>query len=154
MTGGGITKTDVLVIILLLTAVILINPLLKAATGVKTPLAVVRGTSMLPLFRKGDIVIIVKKPPNEIKPGDVVVYKSIHGNRLIIHRVIAVLHINGEYEYVTKGDNNPFDDSFLFEYPQGRGVPYCRIVGVVWRPFNMDFKIPLIGALALLFKGR
>ena len=153
MTSGGLTKTDVILLILLLTAVILVNPILRAATGVKTPLAVVRGTSMLPLFKKGDIVVIVKKPPNEIRPGDVVVYRSIHGNRLIIHRVIEVLKINGEYEYVTKGDNNPYDDSFLFEYPQGGGVPYYRIVGVVWRPFNMDFKIPLIGALALLFKG-
>ncbi len=149
---GMVNRMDLLLLVALVLVVLAVNPILKIVTGVDTPLAVVRGCSMYPLLRQGDLVIIVHKDPDDIRVGDIIVYRSLKGH-LIIHRVVAIIKVNGKYEYVTKGDHNPHDDSYLFEYPEGRGVPYSRVIGVVWRPFGVDFKIPYVGYLALLL-GR
>jgi len=119
----------------------------------KTPMAVVTGSSMLPLLREGDLVFVLKKAPGEIKEGDVIVYRSLRGH-LIVHRVVGVIVQDGRYEYVTKGDNNPYDDSFLGEFISGHGVPYERVVGVVASPFGAVLKIPYAGYITLLVRGK
>lgn len=145
------SKRDVAAVIILITLVLLVNPVLKAVSGTDTPLAVVRGSSMLPLLREGDVVVLEKKGPDQIEVNDIIVYRSLKGH-LIIHRVIDVKEIGGVTYYVTKGDNNPTDDSYLYEYPRGKGVTYDRIVGVVWSPFGMPFKIPYLGAVTLFLR--
>ncbi len=145
-------KKDLLYLVAFIVAILMINPVLQVVSGTSTPLAVVRGTSMLPLLREGDIVFLIHKDPEEIKVGDVIVYRSLRGH-LIIHRVIEIIRVGGELEFVTKGDNNPRDDSFLFEFPPGRGVTFDRIVGVVWEPKDMILKIPYIGVITLIVKG-
>ncbi len=72
-----------------------------------SPLAVVRGHSMLPLLQEGDLVVLVKASPNEIKPGDIIIYRtSCSATGYIVHRVIAVNTIGDNYYYRTAGDNN------------------------------------------------
>ncbi len=142
-------KSDVILIVVVLVISVSLHPLLVSLSGTRFPLAVVRGHSMLPLLREGDIVFLVHRGPQDIRVGDIVVYRSLRGH-LIIHRVIAIIKYGNEYEYVTKGDNNPRDDSFLFEYPPGRGVPYDRVIGVVWEIKGVPFKIPYLGAVTLL----
>jgi len=141
---------------LMLLALVLILALaslsFKEVYGASVSLAVVRGSSMKPLLHEGDIVFVVHKSPSEIKVGDIVVYRSVRGH-LIIHRVITVLNVSGHLEYVTKGDNNPYDDSFLNEFSRGRGVTFERVIGVVWAPHGMVFKIPFIGYITLLLRG-
>ena len=108
------------------------------------PIAVVKGQSMLPLLREGDLVIITKvNNPSDIKVGDVVVYRNPVG-KLIIHRVIMVWKAGNEYYYITQGDNNMFPD-----YPK---VAYSSIVGKVFNLGNSVFKIPYIGHLLLLLR--
>ena len=145
-----ISKGDVVFIAVFVALLFSLHPILVSLTGTSTPMAVVEGRSMLPLFRKGDVVLLVHRSADQIHVGDIIVYKSLRGH-LIIHRVIAIIKIDGSIEYVTKGDNNPRDDSFLFEFPQGRGVSYDRVVGVVWSIHGVAFKIPYLGIVTLLF---
>ncbi len=143
--------------------IVVLNLFTPYITGAEAPMAVVSGTSMLPLFREGDIVLLYKPPPNEIRVGDVVVYKRCGGG-YIIHRVIDVVRIDDRYYYRTKGDNNPYDDSRLrqfYEYSPIRicsdirtpGIPYERIVGVAVEVNGFTFKIPYLGYLSLMFTG-
>ena len=71
-------------------------------------LAIVRGSSMEPLLRDQDIVVIEHSP--EIKLGDIIVYRNDY-NLLVVHRVVALVHcVDGKVLYITKGDNNPYLD--------------------------------------------
>lgn len=115
------------------------------------PLAIVKCNSMLPLLREGDIVFVIRVPPEDIQEGDIIIYKTQY-NTLIIHRVISVSTINGKYYYITRGDNNPYPDYRYFE--NGKGIPYERVVGKVLRFGHMVLKIPYIGNLALMLKGE
>ncbi|AFL65973.1 signal peptidase I [Desulfurococcus amylolyticus] len=114
-----------------------------------SPLAVVKGYSMLPTLREGDIVIVQRTTPEAIRPGDVIIYST--GGKLIIHRVIKVVIRDGEYYYVTKGDNNSLPDFMYFE--NNIGIPYNRVLGKVVSINGYIVKIPYLGYLALFLKG-
>ncbi len=124
------------------------------AQGVRG-MAIVEGRSMEPLFHTGDVVFLVKKPPDEIKVGDIVVYET-PGGKYIIHRVIEVYKVSDTYCYVVKGDNNPVPDlGFEPCKPRGgiTGIPYDSIKGVVYTVRGVPVKIPYIGGLTLLIRG-
>lgn len=129
--------------LLILLAIILY--VLFFGEGIGVSLAVVRGVSMLPTLREGDIVLLAKAEPHEIGVGDVVVFRA--GPKLIIHRVVEVRVIGGEYYYVTKGDNNPIEDISYFD--QGMGIPYSRVVGRVISLGGHVLKIPYLGYLSI-----
>ena len=117
----------------------------------KVRVAVVEGISMEPTLHTGDMVVIEKKPPDEIEVGDVVVYKS--GNRYIIHRVIDKFRMGGTMCFVIKGDNNPIPD-IGSPRCKGKGVPYDEIVGVVYsvKP-GVPLKVPYLGGISVLLRG-
>jgi len=144
-----ITKKDVAVLAVLIALVLMTRPILSFATGTEAPIAVVKGNSMLPLLREGDIVFLYRASPQDIKVGDIVVYKSIYGG-YIIHRVVKIVNETGVLYFVTKGDNNPIDDSALGQFVEGPGITYDRIIGVVWSPMNRTFVIPVIGIVSLI----
>lgn len=146
----NIDRKDLILIVFFLALIILIRPTLSFITGTETPVAVVRGSSMLPLLHEGDIVFLYHVSPENIKVGDIVVYKSIYGG-YIIHRVVKIINTTDGIFYVTKGDNNPVDDSILGQFINGPGISYDRIVGVVWSPMNKTFVIPIIGVISLIF---
>jgi hypothetical protein len=59
------------------------------------------GTSMNPLFRKGDVLEVVPFQGLEILPGDVVAFPHPEKSGKVIHRVVAV----EPRGIITKGDN-------------------------------------------------
>ncbi|MHA2503344.1 MAG: signal peptidase I [Candidatus Kariarchaeaceae archaeon] len=61
--------------------------------------------SMFPTYFQGDLFIIYKNQPESIEIGDVVVYTLNNGNSRIIHRVIDIELVDGQYYYRVKGDN-------------------------------------------------
>lgn len=117
-------------------------------TGSDTPIAVVRGTSMYPLLREGDVVFSYKPPSDQIKVGDILIYESITG-KLIIHRVVDIRVVDNKYYYQTQGDNNPDRDYREFTGPGKAGIPYERVKGVVYSINNCVFKIPYLGYLSI-----
>jgi len=69
-----------------------------------------RGGSMTGTLRPGDHLVVVAMSLADIRPGDVVVYRSLdnEGNsETIAHRVMAVRPSG----FVTQGDNNPWRDT-------------------------------------------
>lgn len=130
-----------------------LRSILSAITGSEAPIAVVRGASMYPLLREGDVVFSYRKPPESIGVGDVIIYEGSAG-KLIIHRVVDVKVINGEYYYVTKGDNNLMVDIVEFSGPNRAGVPYERVKGVVASIGDFVVKVPYIGYLSIWYQGR
>lgn len=94
------------------------------------PIAIV-SDSMKDAFQRGDAVIVNKISSSEkISLGDIIAYKK--NNSIIVHRVILVdVTINGDYIYVTKGDNNKNIDNWK--------VSKDEIIGTV------NYKIPFVG---------
>jgi signal peptidase len=90
---------------------------------------------MKPAIYPGDVVILRKVDPSEIKVGDVIQYWR--GDVFIIHRVIKI-EATGEFQ--TKGDNNISPDSNLVAPGQVVG----KMIGV----------IPKIGYINLIFRGH
>lgn len=71
-----------------------------------------RGSSMLGTFRPGDYLTLESVPINDIRPGDVVVYRGLdHEGEPgeVVHRVVAV----APGGLVARGDSNPRADEIL-----------------------------------------
>ena len=60
--------------------------------------------SMMPLVKKGDEVIFKHAEPNDIKIGDIIVFKK--EDRLIVHRVIRKYYDGDSILFLQKGDNS------------------------------------------------
>jgi len=56
-------------------------------------------------FEKGNIMVLVGAKPDEIKKGDIIVFRG--GNNIpIIHRVVIINEKDGKKTFTTKGDHN------------------------------------------------
>jgi signal peptidase I len=64
----------------------------------------VDGESMLPRYRRGDLV--VAKPCGLYKKDDVIVFREPEHRFVVIHRIIATR----DGRCITRGDNNPESD--------------------------------------------
>ncbi|MGM9878325.1 MAG: signal peptidase I [Bacilli bacterium] len=61
--------------------------------------------SMEPIYKRGDAVIFTKiKSLEEVKIGSIIAFTK--NNILITHRVVNIEYKNGDYQFITKGDNN------------------------------------------------
>jgi ATP-binding cassette subfamily B protein len=70
-----------------------------------------QGYSMYPTLRPGDIGIVEKWNTDELKIGDIIVFKA--NNKLVAHRLIKIIFRNDIRLYIAKGDkNNYFDEAF------------------------------------------
>ncbi len=56
-------------------------------------------------FNKGDVMFLKGAAPSKIRIGDIIVFKSGRPDP-IIHRVIKIWNVDGEYFFQTKGDRN------------------------------------------------
>ena len=72
------------------------------------PVSIASG-SMQPELHIGDVVLIKKCTPNDIIVGDIIQYQM--EGYTVIHRVIEKKQKNGEYIFITKGDNNKQQDT-------------------------------------------
>ena len=89
---------------------------------------IVRSGSMKPVVNAGDVAVItLASADTEIHKGDVIAFKVLQVNEIIIHRVIAL----GSAGFVTKGDANEEMDS--------EPVDPDRVIGIY------RFRIPLLG---------
>ncbi|TFG11455.1 signal peptidase I [Candidatus Thorarchaeota archaeon] len=110
------------------------------AMGTTTPIVVVTSDSMEPTLYRGDLLIIQAREPDQIALNDIVVYQDEvwHSDGPIVHRVVEIEIVEGDYYYFTKGDNNPTRD------PYNR--TYSEIVGVVVAT------IPWLGNISLFLR--
>ena len=149
-----------IVIVIALILVLVLRLAIVKATGVSSPIVVVKGTSMLPTLYYGDLVVVHKVPPGEIEVGDIIVYKSEYRNELVIHRVVKIVKAPqcNPVCYVTKGDNNLASDAGFLEPPYG--ISYDKVIGVVYgvkvrvngEIVEAPIRIPYLGLLVLLIR--
>ena len=139
-------KTDLLILVL---ALILLGLSIYSRLTNTHLIAVVEGHSMEPTLNTGDIVFITPvSDPRDIQVNDVIIFKRPSGE-LIIHRVISIEVANGEYYYMTKGDNNPVPDTPNRVGEPGIGFRY--VVGKVLSIGNgVVIKIPYLGIIPLM----
>lgn len=111
------------------------------------PIASITSSSMWPTLKQGDIVFIKGiNGPDEIKIGDIVVYKNdssvlSSGQSFTIHRVVQ-LNVN---TFVTKGDADNVEDS---------PTTYDKLIGkaVDWNGSSNPVRVPYLGTISQIFK--
>lgn len=90
--------------------------------------------SMTPNINVYDVIINVKVDnPNDIKVGDVITFESTSSltrGMTITHRVKEVSEVDGQMQYVTKGDNNAGPDLAPALYEKIIGKALFRIPGL------------------------
>jgi signal peptidase len=140
------TKEIVEGIIIAVVLYLVISITLSYALKVDNPVAVVISGSMEPVYYRGDIIVIKGTDPANIIVGDIVVYKRPYQDIPIVHRVIKIEEENGHLYFVTKGDNNPFEDTYFENGNKFPGVPDYAILG------KSVLKIPKLGYVTIFFK--
>lgn len=107
----------------------------------ESPFYVVSSGSMIPTLNVNDVLIIQGGNFNDVKIGDIIVFKrpNIH-DKIIVHRVVKINDVNGVTVLTTKGDNNP---SIIpgTDYPITKDDYIGRVI----------FVIPKLGYITNLF---
>lgn len=86
---------------------------LSVFSGSFFPIDIVTAESMSPTLIKGDLIAWTPTNINDVKIGDVIVFKSWLSwpeEKLIVHRVVDVKKEFGKVALVTKGDANNYTD--------------------------------------------
>jgi signal peptidase I len=121
--------------------------------GGATTYVTTAGTSMEPVLRSGDLVI-VREDPDGYQVGDVVAYRNENVDQVVLHRIVAV---DGP-RFVLKGDANTWIDSYRPATTELLGEMSLRVpglggrIGAVRSPWGMS-AIVSVAALAT-FGGR
>jgi len=103
------------------------------------PMAAITSGSMWPALHEGDLVFIEGIKKEEIREGDVVVWRNPNG--FTIHRVVRL----DEDTFVTKGDANFNEDS---------PVRYEDVVGRTYQVFGKNARIPYFGMITVYANKR
>ena len=101
------------------------------------PLTAVLSDSMVPVFYKGDMLVVYGAP--EYHVGDIVVYENPATRLPIVHRII---NITEEGSFITKGDANPVAD------------PGYITPGPIWSSAvngKVVLRLPFLGWVKILF---
>lgn len=92
------------------------NPV-KALEKIKYRPITVSSGSMKPAFEPGDLIIVKRINPTEVKLGDIITFK-IDNRSLVTHRVVRIVKENGELMFRTRGDANNSEDRQLVSQQQ------------------------------------
>ena len=84
-----------------------------------------QGNSMYPTLKNGDLGLVEKCSPDELKIGDIVVFKS--HDKLVAHRLIDIFNQKDERVLFAKGDKNFYKDvPFTNDALVGKIISYKR----------------------------
>ena len=117
--------------------VIIIVPLLiliGVVSGIfKYHLFAIGSNSMLPVFARGDAVLIEKLNANEykdIKKGDILAFR--YNKQIIVHRIVSIKTKGENYYIKTKGDNNDSIDVWTVENKDiyGKVISTVKYIGI------------------------
>jgi len=99
------------------------------------PMAAITSGSMWPSLKRGDLILIKGvEGKNDIKIGDIVVFKNPKG--FTIHRVVEMK----DTTLVTKGDANNVNDN---------PVSYDELIGKTVNVGEKPFRIPMLGMVSV-----
>lgn len=121
-----------------------------------TPLTVA-SDSMAPTFRAGDLIIIRKCDPSQLKQGDIITFHAIINNEYALntHRIAEIDTQNGVRSYVTKGDNNAIADVHMISDGDIVGRYVTRLPGlgkvVSFLSSSLGFLVVIVLPLLVFF---
>ena len=148
-------RNGVFAAVFLVVAVAWLLTLRPQQLGGPADYVMIRGTSMLPTFRSGDLVIV--KQRSSYGMGDVIAYKvpadDLGAGLVVIHRIVGGSATDG---FVTKGDNNAADDDWRPTAEDVLGTPAVRVplLGGLLAFFHAPLPLACLGgaiAIALVF---
>lgn len=87
-----------------ISGILLISLVMLISCKFKYGALVIGSGSMTGSLNKGDAIIYEQYENQNIQEGDIIVFKE--KGMQIIHRVVDIKNVNGEYRYFTKGDAN------------------------------------------------
>jgi len=111
---AGRRALELVVTVLVVVAVLLFSGLvLGPRTGTYQTTTMLTG-SMAPALPEGALLLDVRVPVSELRPGDVVTFEApVEGRPVVSHRVLAVESHEGRPALRTKGDANAAPDPWL-----------------------------------------
>lgn len=98
----------------------------------------VNGSSMEPTLHCGDIVHVMPIPFEDLREGDVVVYRTVNGT-LVSHRIFT----RNDHSWYARGDNNPTRDRALVT--RMNYVGYVYMADALRRPVAAAQTIQALG---------
>ncbi len=155
----GIVRAAAYAVATVIALIVALDVVLPWALSTDIPLAVVSSYSMEPTLHVGDLLIVVGVRGEDVKVGDVIVYRG--RREPIVHRVIRVAIVNGSPRFLTKGDanrcpdQNPSDPSTWVSEDRLVGkvvavVPYLGAISLSLSRSRELYYAVLLGLIALL----
>lgn len=86
---------------------------------------VITSASMEPEIKSGDVIISKVTKQQDLQKGDVITFKK--NQDVITHRIVDIQNNEEKKYYVTKGDNNKYEDLEKIEYSQIEGKYIFKI---------------------------
>ena len=86
---------------------------------------VITSASMEPEIKSGDVIISKVTKQQDLQKGDVITFKK--NQDVITHRIVDIQNNEEKKYYVTKGDNNKYEDLEKIEYGQIEGKYIFKI---------------------------
>lgn len=119
----------------------------------------VSSASMVPSLKVGDIILCRDCDPMELKVGDIITYNGTTGEfagKKVTHRVVKEPYLNNEndkYYLVTKGDDNPVDDTpIAVSQVTGKFVKKVELLKILYDFFLTPWGLlTIIGLIVLAF---
>ena len=119
----------------------------------------VTSSSMVPTLGVGDIIMCRDCDPMELKVGDIITYNGTTGEfagKKVTHRVVKEPYLNNEndkYYLVTKGDDNPVDDTpIAVSQVTGKFVKKVELLKILYDFFLTPWGLlTIIGLIVLAF---
>lgn len=105
-----------------------------------SPFYVVSSGSMIPTLKVGDVIVVEPTSFEDVKVGDIIVFKEPNfPDKVIVHRVLEIIQLDGERAFITKGDHNLYRDPWVVkkEYYVGKvafSVPYAGGLSIFIKP--------------------
>jgi len=145
---------------------ILVIPLAFAAAFLIFPfiayygndILVVTSTSMLPVLKPNDLIIVEPATVDQIKVGDIITFDShMEDWGIIAHRAIEVTDHDGEIQIGTKGDNVEHSDGWHVTENDliGRVIDVIPMLGIVLvGPVRFTLVVVIIITAVFLLKDQ
>ncbi|MFQ5800591.1 MAG: signal peptidase I [Candidatus Hydrothermarchaeales archaeon] len=90
---------------------VVINQGLGYALHTEKPIMAVVSNSMIPVFYRGDLIVVKGIDCQDIEVDDIIVYQNPYRGIPVVHRVVEIVEDeHGGRSFITKGDNNPHTD--------------------------------------------
>lgn len=105
--------------------------------------------SMKPTIDENDVIIIKQSTIDEIDEGDIVTFKKQDGT-IVTHRIIKKIDSEDGRKYITKGDNNYYEDKEPIEYSQIYGKYIFRIRKIGTLVEELQNKNGIISAMIIV----